>query len=72
MKVSSEKKSEKLCFRCDGNHKPETCPFKEKECFYCKTKGRTIKVCRKKQNSTKKHSTNELNQFSDNSKKDFN
>ena len=51
LKVTSEQKSEKLCYRCDGNHKPETCLFKEKECFYCKTKGHTIKVCHKKQKS---------------------
>ena len=51
LKVNSEQKSEKLCYRCDGNHKPETCLFKEKECFYCKTKGHTIKVCHKKQKS---------------------
>ena len=46
LKVNSEQKSEKLCYRCDGYHKLEICLFKEKECFYCKTKGHTIKVCR--------------------------
>ena len=72
MKVNSEQKSEKLGYRCDGNYKPETCPFKEKECFNCKTKGRTIKVCRKKQKSAKSYSTNQLNQFAGNSRKYFN
>ena len=72
LKVTSEQKSEKLCYRCDGNHKPETCLFKEKECFYCKTKGHTTKGCRKKQKPAKNHSTSQLKQFSDNSRKDFN
>ena len=44
----SESKSEKPCYRCDGNHRPETCAFKDKACYYCKAKGHTIKVCRKK------------------------
>ena len=35
------------------NHKPETSPFKDKECFYCKVKGHTIKVCRKKLKTSK-------------------
>ena len=25
LKVNSENKPEKLCYRCNGNHKPETC-----------------------------------------------
>ena len=61
-----------MCYHCYGNHKPETCRFKENECFYCKTKGHTTKVCCKKQKSAKNHSANQLNQFSDNSRKDFN
>ena len=27
----SESKSEKPCYRCNGNHRPETCAFKDKE-----------------------------------------
>ena len=42
------KVSSKLCFRCDGKHQPISCPFKDKDCFFCKKKGHTIKVCRKK------------------------
>ena len=30
----TESKPDKSCYRCNGNHKPETCPFKDKECFY--------------------------------------
>ena len=58
LKVNSEQKSEKLCYRYDGNYKLETCLFKEKECFYFKTKRHTIKVYRKQQKSAKNHSTN--------------
>ena len=37
-----------LCFRCSGrNHLPDKCVFKDKECFFCRSKGHTIKVCRK-------------------------
>ena len=58
----SESKSEKPCYRCNGNHRPETCAFKDKECYYCKAKGHTIKVCQKKQKQTKSdaHSTNQV------------
>ena len=38
--------------RCDGrNHRPDKCAFKDKECFLCRSKGHTIKVCRKKRYS---------------------
>ena len=33
------KVSSKLCFRCDGKHQPTSCPFKDKDCFFCKKKG---------------------------------
>ena len=36
------------CYRCGGNHNPESCPFKEKECFFCRNKGHTTRKCRKK------------------------
>ena len=57
-----ESKSEKSCYRCDGNHRPETSAFKDKEFYYCKAKGHTIKVCRKKQKQTKSdaHSTHQV------------
>ena len=69
--MNSENKPEKLCYQCNGNHTPETCPFKEKECFYCKSKGHTIKVCRKKQKLAKNHSANQLNQLENCNGKDF-
>ena len=31
-----------------AQHQPDTCPFKDKECFFCKNKGHTAKKCRKK------------------------
>ena len=39
------------CFRCFGQHNPKVCPFTDKECFFCKNKGHTSKVCRKKAKS---------------------
>ena len=39
------------CFRCSGQHNPKVCPFIDKECFFCKNKGHTSKVCRKKAKS---------------------
>ena len=55
-------KPDKLGYRCSGNHKPETCSFKDRECFYCKVKGHTIKVCRKKLKRSKDetHQTHQL------------
>ena len=44
------------------NHKPEMCPFKDKECFYCKVKAHTITVFRKKLKTSKgeTHQTHQL------------
>ena len=39
------------CFRCGGKHNPNSCRFKEAECFYCKKKGHMMRVCRKKAKS---------------------
>ena len=39
------------CFRCSGQHNPKVCPFIDKECFFCKNKGHTSKVGRKKAKS---------------------
>ena len=36
------------CYRCGGNHNAAMSKFKDKECFYCKTKGHVAKKCRKK------------------------
>ena len=27
------------CYRCGGNHLPDTCQVKDKVCFYCRIKG---------------------------------
>ena len=36
------------CYRCDGQHSAKASLFFEKQCFYCKNKEHTLKVCRKK------------------------
>lgn len=43
----SEKKQENVkdCFRCGNKHDPHTCLFKEQECFVCKDKGHSIRMC---------------------------
>ena len=38
----------KNCYRCGGNHDPNSCAFRNKECFYCKNTGHMAKMCRKK------------------------
>lgn len=44
--AGSQQKSR--CHRCGKQHNPETCPAKQWECFRCKRKGHTSKVCRSK------------------------
>ena len=64
--------SRKECFRCcAGQHHEASCPFKNKECFYCKHVGHTASVCRKKAraaNRTKGQglSTNKLDTATEN------
>ena len=36
------------CYRCNGRHKVNDCPFKSKECYFCKKKGQIAEVCRSK------------------------
>ena len=43
------------CFRCDTLHNPKSCPFIDKQCFFCGNKGHTFKVCRKKARSNQSH-----------------
>ena len=38
----------KACWRCNGKHSPDTCKFKDKECFGCKRKGHIRSQCRGK------------------------
>ena len=51
LKVSD--KEVKKCYQCDGNHAAKSCPFIDKECFYCYNKGHTSKVCRKRAKAIK-------------------
>ena len=39
----------KPCYRCLGNHAPQTCKFKEAECHKCKKVGHIAKACQTKQ-----------------------
>ena len=41
-------KQRKPCFRCGGDHIPQKCPFKHKDCRNCNSKGHIAKVCKKK------------------------
>ena len=48
------------CYRCSGNHLPWKCQFIDKECSYCKKKGHTIKVCRKRKDSLNRSVTSNV------------
>ena len=42
------------CYRCGKKtHEPSRCPFRDKDCFYCKKRGHTQAVCRSKLKSDK-------------------
>lgn len=42
------------CYRCGKKtHEPSRCPFRTKDCFYCKKRGHTQAVCRSKQKAEK-------------------
>ena len=43
------------CFRCDNLHNPKSCPFIDKQCFFCGNKGHASKVWRKKARSNQNH-----------------
>ena len=49
--TTSPKNQYGKCYRCAGQHNPKVCPFIDKECFFCKNKGHTSKVCRRKAKS---------------------
>ncbi|KAF5274678.1 hypothetical protein FQR65_LT16909 [Abscondita terminalis] len=44
---STRGSSWKKCFRCTRRHDPENCPAKDWECFKCKRKGHTSRVCKR-------------------------
>lgn len=35
------------CYKCGESHRPNVCPFKDAECFYCHKKGHLAVKCRK-------------------------
>ena len=49
LKVSENEKSKR--YLCDGNHLVKLWSFREKECFHCRNKGHTSRICRKKAKS---------------------
>lgn len=36
----------KSCFRCNGDHNPQSCYYRDKECFKCHKKGHSKHACR--------------------------
>lgn len=64
LKVSENEKSKR--YRCDGNHSVKSCPFIDKECFYCHRKSHTSRVYRKKAKS-KSGRVIQMNQVKDES-----
>ena len=55
-------KQQEICFRCGSRHNPSTCPFKEKNCFFCRNKGHTVRMCRKKSRLSNKSGSHEQHQ----------
>ena len=47
-KQGRKPREQKSCFRCGGNHAPQTCKFKDQTCHFCQFKGHIQNVCRKK------------------------
>ena len=49
--INAQKKkmqTNRKCYRCNGNHAPQDCKFKDATCHYCKKTGHTMAACRKK------------------------
>ena len=44
------------CYRCLGNHAPQTCQFKEVECHKCKKVGHIAKACKTQKNPSRMES----------------
>ena len=38
--------SQKTCYRCKGQHNPNSCPYKDSVCYGCGKKGHILKACR--------------------------
>ena len=39
-------KEGKSCFRCNGDHNPQSCYYKDKECYNCHKRGHSKNACR--------------------------
>ena len=44
----NDRPSTQECYRCGGNHLPDLCQFKDKECFFCRNRGHAVRKCKKK------------------------
>ena len=63
------KRQSSCCFRCSANtHIGENCPFKQKECFFCKIRGHSIKKCKKRARAEKNRNSSrpDINQLNTN------
>ncbi|XP_062620772.1 uncharacterized protein K02A2.6-like [Saccostrea cucullata] len=53
-------KGGKSCFRCNGDHNPQSCYYRDKECFKCHKKGHSKHACRsQKKNKMSVHMINQ-------------
>ena len=43
---SQQNFEEKKCFRCLGNHHPDSCRFKTEQCRFCRKVGHIVRTCR--------------------------
>ena len=54
---TNSNRTRKPCYRCQGQHAPEACPFREAECYACRKKGHIASACRSKGKATPKKGT---------------
>ncbi|XP_064463655.1 uncharacterized protein K02A2.6-like [Ornithodoros turicata] len=59
-KRKKDRQHSQPCFRCDGQHDPSGCRFRDAVCHFCKKKGHIEKACRSKKSQMKDRTTNQL------------
>ncbi|XP_064475325.1 uncharacterized protein LOC135389189 [Ornithodoros turicata] len=59
-KRKKDRQHSQPCFRCDGQHDPSGCRFRDAVCHFCKKKGHIEKACRSKKSLMKDRTTNQL------------
>lgn len=52
------KNEKKPCYRCDGQHSPDSCRYKESQCTFCSKKGHIEQACMQKKRQNKFQQTN--------------